>query len=174
MAGGEGGGEWGGRREVTAAYGRAEWRIELFSVGVGMLGTAVIACVASFAAGLSFLIGASMSWLNFRWLKQGVNALVGLSIAQPGTQEAPQEEAGEGAAEGAQKARVPAGVYVKFAGRYLLLLLVAYVILSRLRWPATYLIAGLFVVVAAVLLELVLELLGVVPGAKITDTLRQG
>ncbi len=139
-------------------YGRAEWRIELFSVGVGLLATAVIACVASFAAALSFLIGAAMSWLNFRWLKQGVNALVGLAVAQ----------------EGAQKARVPAGVYVKFAGRYLLLLLVAYVILSRLRWPAAYLIAGLFVVVAAVLLELVLELLGVVPGAKITDTLGQG
>lgn len=147
-----------GGPEVAAPYGRAEWRIELFSVGVGMLATAVIACVAGFAAALGFLIGAAMSWLNFRWLKQGVNALVGLAVAQ----------------EGAQKARVPAGVYVKFAGRYLLLLLVAYVILSRLGWPATYLIAGLFVVVAAVLLELVLELLGVVPGAKITDTLRQG
>lgn len=154
----EGEGRGSGRPEVVAAYGRAEWRIELFSVGVGMLATAVIACVASFAAALSFLIGAAMSWLNFRWLKQGVNALVGLAVAQEGT----------------QKAHVPAGVYVKFAGRYLLLLLVAYVILFRLRWPATYLIAGLFVVVAAVLLELVLELLGVVPGAKITDTLGQG
>jgi hypothetical protein len=143
-----------------------------------MLITAGIACVASFTAALSFLIGAAMSWLNFRWLKQGVNALVRLSVAQHAGQDEVPEEAQEGAAEGpekeAQKARVPAGVYVKFAARYLLLLLVAYVILSRLQWPAAYMIGGLFVVVAAVLLELVLELLGVVPGAGITDTLRQG
>jgi hypothetical protein len=147
---------------VASLYGRAEWRIELFSVGAGMLATALIACLASFGAALSFLIGAGMSWLNFRWLKHGVTALVELSVAQYEAQ------------EGAHKPRVPAGVFVKFVGRYLLLLLVAYVILSRLQWPAVYLIAGLFVVVAAVLLELVLELLGVVPGARITDTLRQG
>ena len=96
----EGEGGRASRLEGAASYGRAEWRIELFSVGVGMLATAVIACVAGFAAALGFLIGAAMSWLNFRWLKQGVNALVGLAVAQ----------------EGAQKARVPAGVYVKFVG----------------------------------------------------------
>ena len=149
--------EMDGTAATDGIYKGAERRIELFTIGAGLLATAGIAAFAGFAAGGTFLIGAAISWLNFRWLKQGVNTFVALAVAQ----------------EGKSKARVPAGVYVKFGLRYLLLLVVAYVILSRLRLPAVYLIAGLFVVVAAVLLELVLELFGVALSAEIVKTLKQ-
>jgi hypothetical protein len=153
-------------------YSGAERRIELFSIGTGMLATAAIAAFAGLAAGGTFLLGAAISWLNFRWLKQGVSAFVGLAVAEQGSV-GERERGRKGEEKGPAKVKVPASVYVKFGARYLLLLAVAYVILSRLRLPAAYLIAGLFVVVAAVLLELVLEIFGLAPSAEIAKSLRQ-
>ena len=56
-------------------------------------------------------------------------------------------------------ARVPRFVYAKFFGRFALLLVAVYVILSRSWLPVTAVFAGLFAVVAAVLIELMWELL---------------
>jgi hypothetical protein len=96
-------------------------------------------------------VGAALAWLNFRWLKQGVAALVKLSTAQAG----------------AEHARVPTGVYVKFFGRFAILLIVVYGILSRSLLPAAAVLGGLFAVVAAVMFELVWEL---VRGKRETET----
>ena len=63
------------------------------------------------AAGLA--AGAVLSWVNYRWMKQGVDTLARLSTAQAGT----------------QRAQVPASVYLKFLGRYALLIVAAYAIL---------------------------------------------
>jgi len=125
-----------------AFYAAAEKRIEYLTIGAG-LATAIVSLVVwGPKAAASLAAGAALSWLNFRWMKQGVGALIPLASAQAG----------------AEKVRIPKKVYLKFLGRYALLLIVAYVILSRLRLPATFLIAGLFAVVAAVLLEMIFEL----------------
>ncbi len=125
-----------------AFYVAAERRIEYLTIGAGLITAVVSLVVWGPKAAASLAAGAALSWLNFRWMKQGVTALVPLASAQAG----------------AEKVRIPKKVYLKFLGRYALLLVVAYVILSRLRLPATFLIAGLFAVVAAVLLEMIFEL----------------
>jgi hypothetical protein len=123
-------------------YGAAERRIEYFAVGLGVAATAFAAPVWGARAAVGVGAGALLSWLNFRWLKQGVGALVTLSTAQAG----------------AEKVRVPKRVYWKFLGRYALVIVVAYVILRRSSVPALALLSGLFAIVAAVLMELLYEL----------------
>ena len=59
---------------------------------------------------------------------------------------------------GAEKARVPPSVYLKFLGRYALLIVAAYAILRGFKLPAASLLAGLFAVIAAVLVELFRQL----------------
>jgi hypothetical protein len=130
--------------KADSFYVSAERRIEYLTLAVGAAASLAVLILAGGRAGASLAAGAAVSWVNFRWMKQGISALVPLATAQ----------------EGAEKPRVPSGVYFKFIGRYALLLIVAYVILSRLRLPVVYLIAGLFTVVAAVLLELIFELAG--------------
>jgi hypothetical protein len=96
-------------------------------------------------------VGAALTWLNFRWLKQGVGALVAVSTAQAAS----------------EHPRVPVSVYIKFFGRFALLLLVVYVILLRSLLPLAAVLGGLFAVVAAVMIELLFEL---VRGKNGTET----
>jgi hypothetical protein len=56
------------------------------------------------------------------------------------------------------RVRVPVGVYAKFFGRFALLLVVVYVILSRSWLPVAAVVGGLFAVVVAVMIELMWEL----------------
>jgi hypothetical protein len=123
-------------------YRGAEKRIEWFTALLGAAAAIVAALRWGWGAGIGLALGAALSWLNFRWLKQGVGALVEVAAAQTGT----------------DKPRVPRSVYLKFFGRFGLLLLAVYVILSRSILPAAAVLAGLFAVVAAVLLEMVTEL----------------
>jgi hypothetical protein len=92
--------------------------------------------LAGWPGAVGFLLGAAISWLNFRWLKRLVDSL--------------------GAGPGAPP-RARAAVFLGL--RYALLALVAYVILrfSVLNLPA--LLGGIFVAVAAVILEIIFELL---------------
>jgi len=124
-------------------YEAAERRIEYLTIGMGAAGAVVAGVFWGPRAGAWFAVGAALSWLNFRWMKQGIGALARLSAAQ----------------EGAEKVRVPRKVYVKFVGRYLLLIVVAYVILRGFEFAMLSLLAGLFVVAAAVLAEMIGQLL---------------
>lgn len=128
----------------NAYYAAAERRIEYVTLGIGAAGAvaAIIFWGVRGAAGVS--VGAVLAWLNYRWLKQGVGALAGLAKAQ----------------EGAAKVRVPRSVYFKFIGRYVLLIVVAYVILTRFEVPAASLLAGFGALVVAVLGEIVWQLFG--------------
>src|SRR5579862_5511424 len=92
-------------------YAAAERRIEYVALALGGVGTVCAAIFWSGKAAAGVASGAVLSWLNYRWLKQGVAALAGLSKAQ----------------QGAQKVYVPRTVYFKFIGRYVLLILGAYV-----------------------------------------------
>jgi ATP synthase I chain len=120
-------------------YESAERRIEYLTAAIGAAGSAVAVLFWGVRAGVWFAAGAALSWLNFRWMKQGIAALARLSAAHAGS----------------EKVRVPRTVYAKFIGRYVLLIVVAYVILRNFEFAVVSLMAGLFVVVAAVLVEMV-------------------
>lgn len=123
-------------------YAAAERRIEYFTLVVGAAGTLGAGILWGVSAAVGFATGAALSWLNFRWMKQGIGTLARLSTAQ----------------EGAEKIRVPPSVYFKFLGRYALLILAAYVILRGFKLVIVSVLAGLFAVVAAVLVEMIGQL----------------
>jgi hypothetical protein len=125
-----------------AFYAAAERRIEYLTVAIGIIASVAVAIHWGVKFGAGVAAGAVLSWINYRWMKQGVNALAKLSTAQAG----------------AEKARVPPSVYFKFIGRYALLIVVAYVILRGFSLPAASVLAGFFVVVAAVIVELIGQL----------------
>lgn len=97
-------------------------------------GGAMVALVwRGWAAGAGFALGAAVSWLNFRWLKHVVDGL------------------------GSKRARPRLALLAGF--RYLLLGGGAYVILrySSISLPAA--LVGLFVSVAAIIVETVFEVM---------------
>lgn len=125
-------------------YAAAERRIEYVTLGIGAAGTIAALLLWSARAAAGIATGAVLAWLNYRWLKQGVGALAGLAKAQ----------------EGAAKVRVPRSVYFKFIGRYVLLIVAAYVILTRFSVPPASLLIGFGALVVAVLGETVWQLFG--------------
>ena len=128
--------------ETDSFYAAAELRIERLTLALELAG-AVFALIGwGWRSGAGLALGAGLMWLNFRWLKQGIGALVKVSTAQAGQ----------------EQVRIPKGVYAKFLGRFALLLVVVYVILSRSLLPVPAFVTGLFAVVAAVMAELVWEL----------------
>lgn len=131
-------------------YAAAERRIEYFTLAIGAAGALVAALSWSRKAGLGIAAGAALSWLNYRWMKQGIAVLARLSTAQ----------------EGAERPRVRPSVYFKFLGRYSLLIAIAYVILRGFSLPALGFIAGLFAVVAAVLAEMAGQLFRSGPSSR--------
>ena len=124
-------------------YAAAERRVEWLTAAIGLAGMLVTLARWGWLAGAGVAVGAGLTWINFRWLKLGVSALVNASLAQSGE----------------PRVRIPSSVYVKFFGRYALLLAVVYVILWRSVLPIAELVGGLFAAVAAVLAEVVWELM---------------
>jgi hypothetical protein len=114
--------------------------------------TLILGAAGALAAGLhwGWRIGAGvgagvlLSWLNYRWLKQGV---ISLSASLP-------EQSGAG------KGRVPRGVYVKLIGRFALLLAVVCVILWRFERLTAAFLGGFFAPVAGVLAAMIAHLVG--------------
>ena len=128
--------------ESDSIYVAAEHRIEWMTLAFGLAGAVFVLVRWGVRPAAGVALGAALAWLNFRWLKQGVTALVKLSTAQANS----------------EHARVPVSVYAKFFGRFALLLVVVYVILSRSWLPVAAVLGGLFAVVAAVMIELMWEL----------------
>jgi hypothetical protein len=117
-------------------FARAVGRIMWMTLALGGIGTVAALIAWGWSGGGGFLAGAAASYLNFRWLKRLVDALGRASEGEP------------------PRARVAV-----FLGlRYALLAAGAYAILksSILSLPAA--LAGLFVSVAAVILEILFEL----------------
>ncbi|MCL6482109.1 MAG: ATP synthase subunit I [Firmicutes bacterium] len=123
-------------------YRAAERQIELGTLLVGAVGAIVAVLVWSWPAAGGVLVGAVLAWLNFRWLKQGVAALERVSVAQAD----------------AETVRIPKRTYVKFFGRYVLLLGILYVIFSRSLLPVAAVFVGLMALVAAALSAMVVTL----------------
>jgi hypothetical protein len=125
-----------------AFYAASERRIEYLTIAIGAAAAIAAAIIWGWRTAAGVASGAALSWINYRWLKQGVATLARLSTAQAGT----------------EKARVPPSVYLKFFGRYALLIVAAYAILQGFKLSAASLLAGFFAVIAAVLVELIGQL----------------
>src|SRR5262245_1738476 len=106
----------------------------MFAIGVG--GAIVAWAWRGWEWGAGFLLGAAASALNFRWIRQMVLAL-------GGDQPSPTR----------QRVAVLAGL------RYFILGVGAYVILNYSSISLAAALVGLFVCVAAVILEIVFELI---------------
>ena len=116
---------------------RAVGRILRLTLILTVGGAAVYLVIAGWRGGCGFLLGGLVSWLNFHWLKRTVYAL------------------GEAAAGKPPRARLA----VLLGLRYLLLGLGAYAILRFSEISLTAALVGLFVPTAAVILEILIELI---------------
>jgi ATP synthase I chain len=92
--------------------------------------------------GAGLAIGTALAWLNYRWLDQGLGALVCVAQAQGGS----------------ERARVPAVIYLKFAGRYVLIALAIYVSLHYFAVPLVAMILGLLALGAGAFAESLYEI----------------
>ena len=118
-------------------------RVEWLTLGLGGLGVVWAGWRWGWRGAVGMALGAGIAWINFRWLKGSVRAFSQVATAQAGS------EAG----------RVSVGAYLKFFGRFILLLGVVYVILTRTWFPAVAVLAGLFASAAAVIVGVIYELL---------------
>jgi small-conductance mechanosensitive channel len=133
----------------TTSGERTTRRISWLTPTLG-IAAAAAACAATrrdWALGL--LVGAALSWLNFRWLKRGLDALVISSVAQ----------------QNRQRPRVPLSAYFAALFRYGLLALGVYVIFEYLNVPLVSLVVGLCALGAAAITASVWEIL-IPPGTR--------
>ena len=112
-------------------YERVTSRIFRATLAIAGAGTLVALAWRGWAVGAGFALGAAISWINFRWLKHAVDGLSGHNA--------------------------PSRLAVLAGFRYLLLGGAAYVILrySSISLRAT--LAGLFVSVTAIIVEIFFE-----------------
>lgn len=123
-------------------YAAAERRIWRLQAAIAAVGAGVAWWLAGAGAAAAFLVGAAISSLNFLWLKQAVDALV---------------EKATGAETRTARRRRRLLVW-KFIGRYALIGAAAYAILKHTAWNIEALLSGLFLFVAAILAEIVFEI----------------
>ena len=124
----------------TQTEGRICWLTLLF--GFTTAAIFVILQRTPWAAGLA--IGTILAWLNFRWLKRALDALVLASKAQ----------------EGREKPRVPRATYFVALFRYGLLALSVYVIYTYAHVPLGSMIVGMCALAVAAIAASVWEILG--------------
>ncbi len=122
---------------------QTERRISWLTLLFGFTAAALLAILhrKPWAAGLA--IGTALAWLNFRWLKRALDALVLASTAQ----------------EGQEKPKVPLTTYFAALFRYGLLGLTVYVIFVWLHVPLGSMILGLCALAAAAITASVWEIL---------------
>ena len=127
----------------SIAGAQTERRISWLTLLFGFAAAAIAAILRHnlWAAGLA--IGTILGWLNFRWLKRSLDALVILSTAQ----------------EGAAKPKVPVTTYIVALFRYGLLGFAVYVIFVFLHVPLGSMIVGFCALAAAAIVASVWEIL---------------
>jgi ATP synthase I chain len=126
-------------------------RVEWLTLALGGIGTIWAATRWGWKGAAGLAIGTALSWINFRWIKGSVRTVTRAATAEPETQRGPSR----------------VSTYLKFFLRFILLVGVVYVILTRTGLPAVPVLAGLFAAAAGVVVGLVYELLwfGLRPGA---------
>ncbi len=132
-----------GRFSLEALTGEGlERRLWKISLGLGIPACLAALILGGLDSGLGFLAGAALSWINFRWLRQGVDRLLaGLLTSQPSPGRA-----------------VRAAIF-KYFLRYALIGLALYATF-RIDFLGVFgFFSGLLLVVAAVLVECVLQVI---------------
>ena len=120
-------------------FERAVRRIVRFTLALMAVGTAAEWIAYGWPWALGFLMGAAASFLNFRWLKRFVDAL-GRTVSEP------------------EQQRPSSRVSVLLGMRYVFLGIAAYAILRYSPLSVWAALTGLFVAVAAVIIEILFEL----------------
>ena len=126
-----------------SAFARTERRIAWMTLALGGAAAVIVAILrrAAWAEGLA--VGAGLAWLNFRWLRRGMDALVAVATAQ----------------EGFAKPRVPVGTWFRLVFRYGLIAFCVYVIFEVLKVPLASMVVGLCALGAATIAVSVYEIL---------------
>lgn len=122
----------------VAAVARYQWSeswIARLTLILGGIAALLAGFLYSSRWGIGLMIGAGLAWLNFRWLRQGVDALTETVAAQ----------------RDRRKRKIPLLTYFKAAFRYALIALIVYVIFKYLKVPALSMILGLCALGAATL-----------------------
>ena len=120
----------------------AQRRVEFLTLGLGVAAGIVLLFLRGWPEAAGLTLGACAAWANFRWLRRIVNWVARSAMARPG----------------GEKAHIPKRIVWQMFGRYALLGLILYAMMLRFYWPALAFLCGLFALVAAVLLELIGEL----------------
>jgi small-conductance mechanosensitive channel len=125
--------------EVPAAavvrYQRSELWISYLTLILGAIAALLAGFLYNAGWGIGLAIGAGLAWLNFRWLRQGVDALTETVAAE----------------RDRRKRKIPLLTYFKAAFRYALIALIVYVIFKYLNVPVLSIILGLCALGAATL-----------------------
>jgi small-conductance mechanosensitive channel len=119
-----------------------ERRISWLTLLIGLVAALLVALLRDRLWGLGLGIGTILAWLNFRWLRRGLDALVQASEAQADK----------------EKARVPLRSYFGMLFRYGLIASAVYVIFEALRIPILSMIVGLCALGAATIAASVYEI----------------
>lgn len=122
-------------------YEAVERRIERLTLAIGAAGGAYAASRWGWRSGVGFAAGALLSWLNFRWLEQGIGGLFRAAVPRAGS----------------EPYRVSRWIYASFFARMALLVGAVYVILRVPWFPGRAVLVGLFSLIAAVILEVTYE-----------------
>jgi hypothetical protein len=120
-----------------------ERRISWLTLMIGLAAGLLVALLRDRLWGAGLGIGAALAWLNFRWLRRGLDALVLASTAQAGK----------------EKPTIPLLSYFAIVFRYGLIALAVYVIFVYLRVPLVSMVAGLCALGAATVVASVYEIL---------------
>lgn len=124
-------------------YGQSESRISLLTLLVGLVAALPVGSFYGWRWGLGIFLGAILGWINFRWLKQGLDALTEAATTQANR----------------PKVRVPVLTYFKAMFRYGLIALAVYVIFRYLNVPVLSMVLGLCALGAATIAVSVHEIL---------------
>jgi small-conductance mechanosensitive channel len=127
--------------EVAGAA--TERRIAWLTLLIGFVTAAILELIRQRPWATGLAIGTVLAWLNFRWLKRGLDALVAASEAQ----------------QGREKPQVPLATYFTAIFRYGLLALAVYVIFTYIHVPIGSMVVGLCALAAATLAASVWEIL---------------
>ena len=120
-----------------------ERRISWLTLLIGLVAGLLVALLRDPLWGAGLGIGAALAWLNFRWLRRGLDTLVVASTAQAGK----------------EKPAVPVLSYFGMVFRYGLIALAVYVIFEYLRVPLVSMVVGLCALGAATVVASVYEIL---------------
>ena len=132
-------------------------RIAALTLGFGFAAAVVAMTIhrADWAKGLAG--GAILSWLNFRWLRRGIRAMVKAALSQ-----APAEATASDTGQPASSAKSKASAVVTYFAllfRYALVAFAVYVIFICLHVPLVSIGLGLCALVAAIMTASVWEVL---------------